>query len=115
MFGNLGDMMGLMGKVKDLQAKMKEAQEQLGAITHESESGAGMVKVKVNGLKRVLSLEIDHDLFKPEESELVQDLIVAAVNKALDEIEPKIKDHLQQATEGALPNIPGLDLSSLMK
>jgi DNA-binding protein YbaB len=46
---------------------------------------------------------------------MLQDLIIAAVNKALDSIEPKIKEHLQKATDGVLPNIPGLDLGSFMK
>jgi DNA-binding YbaB/EbfC family protein len=115
MFGNLGDMMGLMGKMKDLQGRMKEAQEQLAGITESAESGAGLVRVTVNGQKRIVGLEIDPDIIKADDKEMLQDLIVAAVNKALDTIEPKIKDHLQKATEGVLPNIPGLDLGSLMK
>jgi nucleoid-associated protein EbfC len=115
MFGNMGDMMGLMGKMKDLQARMKEAQEQLANITESAESGAGMVRVTVNGQKKIVKLEIDNDLVKPEDKEMLQDLVVAAVNKALDTIEPKIKEHLQKATEGVLPNIPGLDLGGLMK
>ncbi|GAB3176944.1 YbaB/EbfC family nucleoid-associated protein [Telluribacter humicola] len=115
MFGNMGDMMGLMGKMKDLQARMKEAQEQLGTITESAESGAGVVRVTVNGHKKVVSLEIDNDLIKPDDKEMLQDLVVAAVNKALDNIEPKVKEHLQKATEGVLPNIPGLDLGGFMK
>ncbi|HEV7351064.1 YbaB/EbfC family nucleoid-associated protein [Telluribacter sp.] len=115
MFGNMGDMMGLMGKMKDLQARMKEAQEQLSGITESAESGAGMVRVTVNGQKKVVSLEIDNDLIKPDDKEMLQDLVVAAVNKALENIEPKVKEHLQKATEGVLPNIPGLDLGGFMK
>lgn len=115
MFGNMGDLMGMMGKVKELQSKMKEAQEQLSAITEGGESGAGMVKVVVNGHKKVVSLTIDQDLIKPEDQEILQDLIIAAINKALENIEPKIKDHLQTATAGSLPNIPGFDLGSLLK
>lgn len=108
-------MMGLMGKMKDLQARMKEAQEQLSGITESAESGAGMVRVTVNGQKKVVSLEIDNDLIKPDDKEMLQDLVVAAVNKALENIEPKVKEHLQKATEGVLPNIPGLDLGGFMK
>ena len=115
MFGNLGDMMGLMGKVKDLQAKMQEAQQQLANITESGESGAGLVKATVNGHKQVLNLEIDPSLLQPGDKEMVQDLIVAAVNKALETIDPKVKEHLKGATEGSLPNIPGLDLSSILK
>lgn len=115
MFGNMGDMMGLMGKMKDLQARMKEAQDQLSTLTESAESGAGLVRVTVNGQKKVVDLKIDEDLIKPEDKEMLQDLVVAAVNKALETIEPKIKEHLQKSTEGLLPNIPGMDLGSLMK
>lgn len=107
--------MGMMGKMKDLQARMKEAQEQLGGITESAESGAGLVRVTVNGQKKVVGLEIDNDLIKPEDKEMLQDLLVAAINKAMENIEPKIKDHLQKSTEGLLPNIPGMDLGNLMK
>jgi nucleoid-associated protein EbfC len=109
------DMMGMLGKMKDLQAKMKEAQESLGQITESAEAGAGLVKATVNGKKQVLKVEIDADLLKPEDREVLQDLVVAATNKALAQIEDKIKDHLQQATQGLLPNIPGMDLGSMFK
>lgn len=104
------DMMGMLGKVKDFQAKMKEAQENLSHITEQAEAGAGMVKVLVNGQKKVLKIEIDPDLVKAEDREMIQDLVIAAVNKAMDAIEVKIKDHLQSATQGIIPpGIPGLD------
>ena len=115
MFGNMADMMGLMGKMKDLQSNMKEAQEQLQGIVESAESGGGMVKATVNGQKSLIGLEIDPDLVNPNDKEMLQDLIVAAVNKAMENIEPKIKEHLQKATSGVLPNIPGFDLSNLMK
>jgi DNA-binding YbaB/EbfC family protein len=115
MFGNMADMMGLMGKMKDLQSRMKDAQDQLATITLTAESGGGMVKATVNGQKALIGLEIDKDLVNPDDTEMLQDLIVAAVNKAFENIEPKIKDHLQKATDGVLPNIPGLDFGSLMK
>jgi len=115
MFGNMADMMGLMGKMKDLQSRMKEAQDELEGITQAAESGGGMVKATVNGKKELIGLELDKDLINPDDKEMLQDLIVAAVNKALDSIEPKIKEHLQKATDGVLPNIPGLDLGGFMK
>lgn len=105
----------MMGKMKDLQARMAEAQEQLGSITESAESGAGLVRVTVNGQKKVIGLEIDSDLIKPEDKEMLQDLVVAAMNKAMETIEPKIKEHLQKSTQGMMPNIPGLDLGNLMK
>ncbi|MCA0232728.1 MAG: YbaB/EbfC family nucleoid-associated protein [Bacteroidetes bacterium] len=110
-----GDMMGMLGKVKEFQAKMKEAQESLGQLSESAEAGAGMVKVTINGRKQVTSLTIDPDLMKPEDAEVVQDLIIAAVNRAMENIEEKIKTRIQESTEGVLPNIPGLDLSKFMK
>jgi len=107
--------MGMLGKVKEFQAKMKEAQESLGQLSESAEAGAGMVKVTINGRKQVTSLTIDPDLMKPEDAEVVQDLIIAAVNRAMENIEEKIKTRIQESTEGVLPNIPGLDLSKFMK
>ncbi len=107
--------MGMLGKVKEFQAKMKEAQESLGQLTESAEAGAGMVKVTVNGRKQIISLTIDPDIIQPQDREMLQDLIVAATNRALENIEEQIKAHIQQSTDGLLPNIPGLDLSKFMK
>ena len=113
MFG--GDMMGMLGKVKEFQAKMKEAQESLGQLSESAEAGAGMVKVTVNGRKQLVNLSIDPELMKAEDREMLQDLIIAAVNRAIENIEEKIKSRIQESTEGVLPNIPGFDLSKFMK
>jgi nucleoid-associated protein EbfC len=106
------DMSKMMGKMKEVQEKMKEAQAQLANIEVEAESGAGMVKAKVNGHKQIVSLEIDNELVKPEDKEMMQDLIVAAVNKAIQLAEEKAKEHMQESTSGMLPNIPGLDFNN---
>ncbi len=111
----MSGMPGLLGKMKELQDRMKEAQESLVHLTASGEAGAGLVKATVNGRKQLIRLEIDPDLVKPEDREMLQDLVVAATNMALAAIEEPIKTRLSQATEGLLPNIPGLDLGSLMK
>ena len=108
------NIMDMMGKMKEVQSRMKDAQETLQQVVETGESGAGMVRVTVNGLKNVLKMEIDPDLIKPDDREMLQDLIVAATNKALQNVEAKSRDHLKQATEGLLPNIPGLNLDGLM-
>ena len=108
------DMMKMMGKVKEMQTHLKEAQENLGKITATGESGAGMVKATVNGKKKLIRVEIDPSILNASEIVLVQDLVVAAVNKAIDEVEILSKEELRKSTEGILPNIPGLDLSGLM-
>jgi DNA-binding YbaB/EbfC family protein len=108
------DMMKMMGKVKEVQAKMKEAQESLGKITTTGESGAGMVVATVNGKKEVVDLQIDESLFTPEDKDMLKDLIIAAVNKAIADVEILAKEELKKSTEGIMPNIPGFDLSSML-
>ena len=111
--------MGMMGKMKEVQSRMKEAQDTLNTLTATGESGAGMVRATVNGTKQLVKIQIDPDLMKAgdnaaDDREMLQDLIVAATNKAMDNVEPLIKDHIRKATEGLLPNIPGMDMGSLM-
>ena len=108
------DMMKMMGKMKEVQAKVKEAQDNLVNIKTTAESGAGMVKATVNGKKELVKLELDRDLVKPEDQQMLQDLIIAAVNKAIAEVEVLAKEEIKKSTEGLLPNIPGLDLGGLV-
>jgi len=107
------DMMKMMGKMKEVQAKVKEAQANLVHIKADGEAGAGMVKVTVNGLKQVESINIDADIIKPEDKEMIQDLVVAAINKAIAEVEVLAKDEIKKRTDGLIPNIPGLDLGGM--
>ena len=106
------DMNKMMEKVKEVQEKMKAAQENLSSVTATGESGAGLVKVVVNGKKQVIDLEIDQELITPDDKEMMQDLVIAAVNKALVEIDTQIKEEMKKSTDGMLPNIPGFDLGS---
>jgi nucleoid-associated protein EbfC len=108
------DMMKMMGKMKEVQARIKEAQENLVKITAQGESGGGMVKAIVNGKKHVIALDIDPTILKADDKILIQDLVVAAVNKASDEVDVLAKEEMRKSTEGLIPNIPGLDLGSLM-
>lgn len=107
-------MMKMMGKIKELQEKMKEAQKSLALITAEGESGAGMVTAKVNGKKQVVSVEIDSSLLRENDKDILQDLVVAAINKALKEVDFKARDHITQNTKGFIPNIPGFDINNLI-
>ncbi|MFN3801089.1 YbaB/EbfC family nucleoid-associated protein [Belliella pelovolcani] len=107
------DFMNIMNKVKEAQAKIKETQARLVHLTATGESGAGMVKVVVNGHRKVVSIEMDESLINPNDKEMLADLIVAAMNKAMEAIEFKIKDEMKAATDGMLPNIPGMDLGNM--
>jgi DNA-binding YbaB/EbfC family protein len=108
------DMMKMMGKMKEVQAKMREVQEGLVHITATGEAGAGMVRATANGHKQIVELTIDPEMVKPEDREMIQDLTVAAVNSALAAVDVKVKEEMKQQTEGIIPNIPGLDLSGMM-
>lgn len=108
------DMSKMMDKMKEVQSKVKEAQEQLVHITATGEAGAGMVKATVNGKKQVISIEVDDEVVKPDDKEMMQDLIVAATNKALEEVDGKAREEMKKYTDGLLPNIPGLDLGNMM-
>jgi nucleoid-associated protein EbfC len=108
------DMMKMMGKVKEMQARMKEAQDNLANLKVTGESGGGMVKVTVNGKRQIMDIDIDPAILKAEDKVLIQDLVVAAVNMASDKAEVLAKEELRKSTEGILPNIPGMDFSSMM-
>ena len=106
-------MMKMMGKVKEAQDKMKEIKNQLDTIKVESESGAGLVKVEVNGKKEVISIKIDKSIIN--EIEMVEDLTVAAVNKAMKEVEIKSSEFIKEKTGNLMPNIAGFDIGNLFK
>lgn len=108
------DMMKMMGKMKEVQAQLKKAQDDLVNIKIEGESGGGMVKTVVNGKRQLISIDIDPLLLKEEDKVMLQDLIVAAVNKASEDADAMAKEALKKSTEGLIPNIPGMDLSGLM-
>ena len=105
---NFGDM---MGKLQEMQGRLKEVREQMDNILVEAEAGGGMVRVKANANRKVIKIDIDPDIIDKEDPEIMEDLITAAVNKALTLAEARGKEELEKATKGLLPNIPGLDLS----
>lgn len=104
----------MMGKVREMQEKIKKAQEDLVNLQTTAESGGGMVKATVNGKKQLLSLEIDDSLVNSDDKEMLSDLVVAAVNMAMENADAMAKEELKKSTEGILPNIPGFDLGSMM-
>jgi nucleoid-associated protein EbfC len=108
------DMMKMMGKMKEVQTRLQEAQSNLTKLSATGEAGGGMVKAIVNGKKQLVSLDIDPAILKADDKIMVQDLVVAAVKIASDKAEVMAKEELKKSTEGLLPNIPGMDLSNLM-
>ncbi|MCG2587632.1 YbaB/EbfC family nucleoid-associated protein [Rhodohalobacter sulfatireducens] len=109
---NMADM---FGKISNMQAKMKEVQDRLGELTVEAEAGGGMVKVTANGNRKIVSIDLDKDVIDPEDKEMVEDLVVAGVNKALEKAEDAAKEKMQEVYKDILPGggIPGMDMSKL--
>lgn len=109
MFDKLKDLGGLMAQAQQMQQKMKELQDQLERQEIVGSSGAGMVKVTVNGKGETRKVEIDVSLFKPDDKGVVEDLIVAAANDARGKVEVTVQEQMKQIT-GGLPLPPGFKL-----
>ena len=103
------DLMKMMKQAQELQGRMQKMQEELTGLEVEGQSGAGLVKVKLNGKLDVRGLKIDPSLIKPEDAEMLEDLIVAAFQDAKAKAEAAVQAKMQEVTGGlALP--PGLKL-----
>ncbi|ABC75958.1 YbaB/EbfC family nucleoid-associated protein [Syntrophus aciditrophicus] len=100
---NIGN---IMKQAKALQEKMARLQEELASRTVEATAGGGMVSVTVNGRFEVVSLRIEKDVVNPEDLEMLQDLIVAAVNEGIRKAQEMTSSEMAKITGGM--NIPGL-------
>ena len=106
----LPNMSGMMKQIQKMQEKMQQVQEELEAKTVVGEAGGGMVKATANGKQRLTGLAIEREVINAEEQEMLEDLILAAVNKALEESQKMAQEEMSKVTSGILPNIPGLNL-----
>ena len=104
-----GDMMDMMKKAKELQGKMEQLQAEVSAIEVAGSSGGGLVSVVMTGKSEMKRVTIDPSLLKPEEAEIVEDLIVAAVNDARAKAEDALADKMRELT-GGLQLPPGMKL-----
>jgi DNA-binding YbaB/EbfC family protein len=103
------DLMGMMKQVKDMQDRMQRLQEELGALEVEGSAGGGLVSVTLTGKGDVKRIKIDPSLLKPEEAEIVEDLIVAAASDAKSKVEARLQEKISEVT-GGLPLPPGMKL-----
>jgi hypothetical protein len=100
MFGNI------MKQAQELQARMAKLQEEAAQKTVEATAGGGMITVKMNGKQELLSVTIDPEVINAEEVDMLQDLLVAAVNEGLRKSKELVSEELKGMTGGL--NIPGL-------
>ncbi|MCK5221796.1 MAG: YbaB/EbfC family nucleoid-associated protein [Candidatus Aminicenantes bacterium] len=99
-----------MAKIPNMNQLMKMAQDmskqmedKMSSIEAEGNAGGGMVKVILNGHKNILSIEISKEVVDPEEIEMLQDLITAALNDAISKVDEELKDNLGSSLPGGLP------------
>jgi len=106
-FGGMpGNMQQMMQQAQKMQENLARVQEEAQEMSSEGSSGGGMVKVVASGKQLVESITIDAEVVNPDDVDMLQDLILAAVNDALGSIQAKVKAKMSEATGGL--NIPGL-------
>ncbi len=103
------DIMGIMKQAQAMQQKMQAAQEELDRIEVEGGSGGGLVKVTMSAKGQLKAVSIDPSLMNPDEKEILEDLILAAVNDARTKAERATQERMEEVTKG-LPLPPGLKL-----
>jgi hypothetical protein len=96
----------MMKQAQQLQSKMLKLQEEMADKTVETSSGGGMVKVVANGRQQILSIQIEKEVVDPDDVEMLQDLILAALNDALIKSQEMATQEMSKLTGGL--NIPGL-------
>ena len=99
-------MGNMMKQAQKLQSQMMKLQEELADRAVESSSGGGMVTVVANGRQQVVSIQIENEVVDPEDVDMLQDLVLAAVNDALAKAQEMVSSEMGKLTGG--PNIPGL-------
>ena len=97
--GNLGDRAGMMKKAKEMQTKMTQMQDDLQNIEVQGESGAGLVKATATAKGILTALDIDPSIFHPDEKEVVEDLILAAIKDAQSKAADKAAAEMSKITE----------------
>ena len=99
----------IMKQAQQFQAKIAKLQEELGDQTVTASAGGGMVTVVANGRQEIVSIAIDPEVIDPEDREMLQDLVTAAVNDGLARAKEMVNEEMGKLTKGMnLPNLPGL-------
>ncbi len=101
-----GQMKNLMKQAQQMQAKLAKVQEELKGREVEATSGGGMVTAVVSGAQEVLSIKVERDIVNPDDVDMLQDLVRAAVNEALKKSREMVSEEMGKLTGGL--GIPGL-------
>ena len=104
--GGPQNMNGMMKQVQKMQEEMTALQTELEEREYEVSAGGGMVKVKINGKREILHIDIQPDIVEPDDIETLADVVTAAVNEAIKKVDSTSESEMQKITGGL--NIPGL-------
>lgn len=104
--GGLGDFTGILKQAQKMQREMARIQQELKEKVVEANSGGGMVKVAANGAQEILTIQIDPEVINPDDKEMLEDLILAAVTQAMKKAKEMADEELAKVTGGL--KLPGL-------
>lgn len=88
----------LLGQAKKIQEKLQKMQEEIGSKTVEAQSGGGMVTCVVNGKQEIVSIKISHEIWEERDKELLEDLIIAAINEGLNKSREMLQEEMAKIT-----------------
>lgn len=107
MFKKFGNMMSMIKQAQEMQARMGEMQDGLAHVRVEGSAGGGMVTIEANGQQKILGVRIEDSLLEDLDKEMLEDLLVGAVNQALDKAREAAAEEMQKLTSGL--DVPGLN------
>jgi DNA-binding YbaB/EbfC family protein len=107
------NLSAVVKQAQKLQARLMQVQEELERKTVEAVAGGGMVTAVANGKQEILSIKIEPEVVDPNDIEMLEDLIVAAVNLARERAQQLADEEMKKATSGMIPQLPGLKIPGL--
>lgn len=107
MFKKIGNIFSMMKQAQEMQGRMSEMQEKLAHVRVEGSAGGGLVSVEANGQQKILNVTLDDSLLQDADKEMLEDLLVGAVNNAIDKAREAAAAEMAKLTEGL--DLPGLD------
>jgi len=109
----MDNMADLFGKINEFQSKMGELKSELTRLEITAEAGGGMVKVRANGNREIIGIKLDPEIVNPDDMEMLEDLIVAGINKALQKADQASKEKMSELTKNILPGgLSGMNLGN---
>lgn len=103
-----GDMMGMMGKLKETQQKVEDTKKRMDTVLIDEQSSDGLLKVTVTASRTIKNISVDDSLI--EDKEQLEDYLILTINKALDRAESIYETEVAAVAKDGMPNIPGMDM-----